>query len=83
MMDRKTRARFDRVRKAAASTRSRLEDDMGMEKFGYEKDKEEPGVKTAADRSVCPRCGSPTKGNPPVCPKCGSEPFEKKEEKKG
>lgn len=53
--------------------------DDGMVKYGYDKknEKEDLGTKTAADRSVCPKCGSPVAGQPPVCPKCGSEPFEK------
>lgn len=49
-----------------------------MDKYGYEKGKGKDGEKTAAEKGVCPKCGSPLAGNPPVCPKCGSEPFEEK-----
>jgi ribosomal protein S27AE len=51
-----------------------------MEKYGYEKQDEDPTTKIATKKGVCPKCGSPTDGQPPVCPKCGSEPFEKKEQ---
>jgi len=54
-----------------------------MEKYGYEKKDDDPTVKTAADKGVCPKCGSKVEGQPPVCPKCGSEPFEKKRETDG
>jgi len=50
-----------------------------VDKYGYEKQDDDPKVKTAAQKGVCPACGSVTEGQPPVCPKCGSEPFEKKE----
>jgi hypothetical protein len=49
-----------------------------MEKFGYKQRDDEPTVKTAAKKGVCPKCGSKTDGQPPVCPKCGSEPFEER-----
>lgn len=50
-----------------------------MDKYGYEKDDQRPGVKTAAEEGVCPICGKPVTGNPPVCVEHGSLPFEKRE----
>lgn len=50
-----------------------------MEKYGYEKDKDDPTVKTASQKGRCPKCGERVSGSPPICPKCGSEPFEKQE----
>jgi rubrerythrin len=48
-----------------------------MIKHGY-KQHDDPNVKVAAQKGICPACGSKTKGNPPVCPNCGSEPFEER-----
>jgi hypothetical protein len=54
-----------------------------VEKYGYEKEREDPTVKTATEKGRCPVCGSPLRGEPPVCPEHGSEPFEKKEKDHG
>lgn len=50
-----------------------------MEKYGYEQEQDESGVKKASKEGVCPVCGEKVTGNPPVCPKHGSEPFEKRD----
>ena len=75
--------RFKKVLQRSQSVRLGLErswKERLMDKYGYQKDKEKGGEKTAAGKEVCPKCGSPLSGSPPICPKCGSEPFEKKEE---
>lgn len=76
--------RFRRLIRRAQQVRAELrrskEKKMdGMTKYGYDQGEKKDGEKTAAEKGVCPQCGSPLSGNPPVCPKCGSEPFEKKE----
>ena len=53
-----------------------------MDKYGYKRDEDDPNVKTAVDKRVCPKCGAELSGNPPVCPKCGSEPFEERDAEK-
>jgi hypothetical protein len=52
-----------------------------MEKYGYEKEKNDEKIKTAAKKGKCPICGKDVTGNPPVCPQHGSKPFEKRERK--
>lgn len=51
-----------------------------MEKHGYEQERSNDNVKTAAEKGRCPICGAETTGSPPVCPNHGSEPFEKRPE---
>jgi len=51
-----------------------------MDKYAYEKETQDPTVKTASEKGRCPKCGKETEGQPPVCPSCGSEPFEKRED---
>lgn len=54
-----------------------------MDKYGYEKAKDDPNVKVASEKGSCPKCGDKTDGQPPVCPKCGSEPFEERKDDGG
>lgn len=49
-----------------------------MDKHGYKQRDDDPTVKTATKKGVCPQCGAPVSGGPPVCPNCGSEPFEER-----
>ncbi len=53
------------------------------EKYAYEKEQEDPRVKTASEKGRCPKCGAEVRGNPPVCPNHGSEPFERREDGEG
>lgn len=50
-----------------------------MEKYGVELDNEDPKIKKAADKSVCPECGEKLEShaNVPKCPVHGVRPFEK------
>ena len=51
-----------------------------MEKYGYEKEQHEDGVKEAVRDGLCPICGQALSGTPPVCPEHGSEPFERRDD---
>ena len=50
-----------------------------MEKYGVEIEKDDPKVKKAADKSVCPECGEKleSQANVPKCPTHGVKPFER------
>lgn len=63
------------IRPQRRAARKKIE----MEKYGYEKSKDDKKAKTAAEKGRCPLCGLKIKGRPPVCPKHGSEPFEERE----
>lgn len=49
-----------------------------MDKHGYKKSEDDPTVKVATQKGLCPACGAKTTGSPPVCPNCGSKPFEER-----
>jgi hypothetical protein len=52
--------------------------EVDVDKHGYEQERSNENVKTAAEKGRCPICGAETTGSPPVCPNHGSEPFEKR-----
>lgn len=53
-----------------------------MEKYGYQQEKKDSTIKTAAEKGRCPECGEKVEGKPPVCPKHGSKPFEERRDGK-